>query len=74
MRDLSPVSRVVIGGNPAKILKYRFDEETILTLKNIDYNKIDPIFLKNNIKLLYEEINKTRAEEIKTRYDQEYVI
>jgi len=64
----------IIGGNPAKILKYRFDEETILTLKNIDYNKIDPIFLKNNIKLLYEEINKTRAEEIKTRYDQEYVI
>lgn len=64
----------IIGGNPAKIIKYRFDDDTILTLKDIDYSKIDQMFLKNNLNLLYEEMNINKAEEIKAKHDQNYII
>lgn len=62
----------IIGGNPAKILKYRFEDEIIQNFENIDYNKIDQIFLKNNIELLYREVDTEISEEIKTRYYKAY--
>ena len=38
----------IVGGVPAKILKYRFSKSVINNLLNLDYSKIDKIFIKNN--------------------------
>lgn len=57
----------VIGGCPAKLIKYRFDEETINVLKEIDFNKLDQSTLgkPNAIELLYTKIrNKDNAKHI----------
>jgi len=45
----------IIGGNPAKFIKNRFDEETIKKLMKIDFEKLDETFIKNNIDNLYNE-------------------
>ena len=47
----------IIGGNPAKLIKKRFDEDTIDLLLKVDFEKIDETFVKNNINELYEDIN-----------------
>lgn len=38
-RDVPPYS--IVGGNPAKVIKYRFDKKIIEKLKNIDLLKLD---------------------------------
>lgn len=48
----------IVGGNPAKLIKYRFNEEIIREIKKIDFNKIDDEFIKENINLIYSPIDK----------------
>lgn len=43
----------IVGGVPAKILKYRFDEEYRNRLSLIDYSKLSDEFIKQNIDKLY---------------------
>lgn len=52
----------IVGGNPAKIIKYRFSNEIIEKLNKIDIykKKID----SNNISILYKEIDETNIDEI----------
>lgn len=52
-KDVPPYA--IVGGVPAKIIKYRFDEEIIHALKNIDYSKIDESDITNNLKILTNE-------------------
>lgn len=53
----------IVAGNPAKIIKFRFDEITIKKIKNIDLTKID---IKDNksINLLYSNLNDDVIEKI----------
>lgn len=55
-KDVPPYS--VVAGNPAKVIKYRFDEDIIGELKTIDFNKIDYKFVEKNISDLYKPLNK----------------
>lgn len=55
-KDVEPYS--IVGGNPAKFIKYRFDKETIKILKNIDYNKLDKKLIIDNLDLFNEPLNK----------------
>lgn len=41
----------IVGGNPAKIIKYRFDKDIIEELQRLDYSKLD--LNSENIELLY---------------------
>ncbi|WBV58523.1 CatB-related O-acetyltransferase [Chryseobacterium sp. Chry.R1] len=49
----------VIGGNPAKIIKKRFNDEIIEKLLKLDFNSLTDDFIKKNIDIFYsEDINK----------------
>ena len=54
-KDVEPY--IVVGGIPAKKIKSRFSDELIKELLKIDYNKLDGELIKNNINMLYEELD-----------------
>ncbi len=54
-RDVPPYA--VVGGNPAVVLKYRFDENTINRISKIDYSKLTPEWIKDNEIELYGKAN-----------------
>ena len=47
-----------------KVIKYRFSNEIIEKLMKIDFSKINPDFIKNNLDLLYSEVNEKTIDEI----------
>ena len=50
-KDVPPYA--IVGGVPAKVIKYRFDEKTIKELMNIDYSKLDKELIEKQIDELY---------------------
>ena len=52
-KDVPPYA--IVGGVPASVIKYRFDEEIIKELSKIDYSKLDKQTIQNNISMLYEK-------------------
>ena len=52
-KDVPPYAIVV--GTPAKILRYRFDEETIKTLLELKWWELDDEIIKQ---IPYDDINK----------------
>lgn len=60
--DIPPYS--IAGGNPAKVIKYRFKEELINKLKNLDFSKLtDELILKNK-NILYEPLTLENVDDI----------
>lgn len=53
-KDIPPYA--IAGGVPAKILKFRFSEDIIKKLIEIDYSKINEKFINENLSKLYETI------------------
>lgn len=53
-KDVPPYA--IVGGNPAKIIKYRFSEELIDKLKQIDYTKLTYEEIKLHEHELYQEL------------------
>lgn len=51
-------SYAIVGGNPAKVIKYRFDNPTIEKLKNCDIRKIMDCVSRDNLELFYSERNE----------------
>ncbi len=54
----------IVGGNPARIIKYRFEDEIIEKLLKIDYSKLDEEKIKRNIDKLYSEVNCSNIDEL----------
>lgn len=54
-KDVPPYS--IVAGNPARVVRYRFDEVLIEKLKEVDMEKFDEKFIKENIDYLYEPLN-----------------
>ena len=54
-KDVPPYA--IVGGNPAKVIKYRFDHATIQKLINLDYSKIDKKFIRENEGLFYRHVD-----------------
>lgn len=54
-RDVPPYA--IVGGNPAKVIKYRFPQEIIDVLLPFDLSEIPEETLKKNIEVLYQKIN-----------------
>ena len=48
----------IVGGNPAKIIKYRFNEELINKLVNINIIDLFDKFSKDDEKLIYSELDE----------------
>lgn len=53
-KDVPPYS--IVGGCPAKLIKYRFSEDIIAELMSISLNEMPLEWIKKNIETLYTEI------------------
>lgn len=53
-KDVPPYA--IVGGVPAKIIKYRFEPEIIEELLKVDYNKLTDEMIKEQINELYTEL------------------
>jgi virginiamycin A acetyltransferase len=54
-KDVPPYA--IVGGVPAKIIKYRFNEKVIKKLVSIDFNSISKDTIKNNMDKFYQYID-----------------
>lgn len=54
----------VVGGAPAKVIKYRFSETVRKKLLCFDFTKLSNDKIKNNIEILYESIDEDNIDEI----------
>lgn len=54
VKDVPPYS--VVGGVPARVIKYRFDHDTIERLKCLDYDKVNDNLIKSNPELFIGEL------------------
>lgn len=61
-KDIPPYA--IVGGNPAKIIKYRFSEKIIEKLLNVDFSKLSNDIINRNINSLYSEITEENIDEI----------
>ena len=57
-------SYAVVGGNPAKVIKYRFNEEIIKKLLSIDVVELFDKLSKENVELYYDKLNETVFEKL----------
>ena len=53
-KDVPPYA--VVGGVPAKVIKYRFSEDLIEELLKVDYSKLTQEIIEEHIDDLYEEL------------------
>lgn len=54
-KDVPPYT--IVGGVPAKVIKYRFDKKLCCELEKIDYTKLDKILIEEHIDELYEKLD-----------------
>lgn len=57
----------IVGGVPAKVIKYRFSNEIIETLKEFDFSKIGYEQIKGNIDLLYTAVTEENVKAITSK-------
>ena len=53
-KDVPPYA--IVGGVPAKVIKYRFSPEIIEELLKIDYSKMDEKMIRSHVDELYEKL------------------
>ena len=70
-KDVPPYA--IVGGNPAKIIRYRFPEDVREKLQLINLDEIPDSVLKEKLPLLYEKITDSRDFEriVKSLYENE---
>ena len=61
-KDVPPYA--VVGGVPAKLIKYRFSPSVISKLLTIDFGKIEKTKLMNEIASFYQPIDERNVDEI----------
>lgn len=57
-KNVSPYA--IVGGVPAKVIKYRFELEMIEELLKIDYSKLTKVDIEKQINELYVELKDKR--------------
>jgi acetyltransferase-like isoleucine patch superfamily enzyme len=69
-KDVPPYA--IVGGNPAKVIKYRFDQNVIQTLlEKADYSKITVSKMKEYKELLYSPLTNNNLEEMLKAFEDE---
>ena len=68
-KDVPPYAVAV--GTPAKVVKYRFDYETIDKLLRIDFNKINKEEIVNNLPLFEEKMNGSIIIQLAEKYEMD---
>lgn len=64
--DVPPYA--IVGGVPAKIIKYRFSEPIISYLLTLDYSKLNEALIHTHISDLYKPINNMELVDIEELY------
>lgn len=54
-KDVPPYA--IVGGSPAKIIKYRFEQEIIQKLVQLDYAKLSKEIIRDNQDLFYQKMD-----------------
>jgi acetyltransferase-like isoleucine patch superfamily enzyme len=54
----------IVGGNPAKVIKYRFSEKIIKKLLTLDFSKFNAELIKDNLDNLYKEVTEDNVDEL----------
>lgn len=54
-RDVPPYA--IVGGVPAKVIKYRFSPKLIQELLKVDYSKLDTEMIHQHVDLLYQTLD-----------------
>jgi acetyltransferase-like isoleucine patch superfamily enzyme len=62
VKNVEPYS--IVGGNPAKIIKYRFDETVRKKLLALDIVKLFDMFTNDMVNMIYMEITKDNIDDI----------
>lgn len=62
-KDVPPYA--IVGGVPAKVIKYRFNKDIIDLLMTIDYSKLNKDMISEHIDDLYNPIDKMSIEDVK---------
>lgn len=65
-RDVPPYT--IVGGAPARVIKYRFEQSVINFLLTLDYGKLDERLIQLYIDDLYKTIDGAELDEIKSLY------
>ncbi len=65
-KDVPPYA--VVGGVPAKIIKYRFNEEIIDYMLSLDYSQLTKELIGSHIDDLYKPLNEMSIDEIKSLF------
>ena len=64
-KDVPPYA--IVAGIPAKVIKYRFEEDVIAKLQNIDYSKLNKEDIKERIEILEKQVNCNNVSELITK-------
>jgi len=59
----------VVGGNPAKLIKKRFNDTTINELVKVDFTKLNLENIKNNMNILTSPLSYEVIQDIKNRFN-----
>ncbi|MBO7332810.1 MAG: glycosyltransferase, partial [Alphaproteobacteria bacterium] len=62
VKDVPPYA--IVGGNPAKVIKYRFDEEVVRKLSEFDFSTLTEEKIKRLQGALYKEVTKENIDTI----------
>lgn len=58
----------IVGGNPAHIIRYRYEKPVIDFLLTLDFGKLNDELIKNHQDDLYRDINGMNVNELKRLY------
>lgn len=56
----------IVGGNPARLIKYRFNDEIIKNLIDLNISKLDESEIIDNIDFFYHNLDVTKIDEFKS--------
>ena len=51
----------IVGGVPATIIRFRFDQEIIEKMLKIDYSKIDDEYIRKNVDKFYQQLDNNAS-------------
>jgi len=66
-KDVPPYA--IVGGVPARVIKYRFSEDVIDYLLSLDYSALTKDLVYKHLDILYTSANEMKLEEIKERFE-----
>jgi virginiamycin A acetyltransferase len=55
----------IVAGVPAKVVKFRFDEKTIISLKELKWWNLPPNIIKSNIDLFQKRVDESSIERLR---------